>query len=70
MIDKLIRIVERQQKSGQPITLRELARRLGVPQKTALAMCEEAELNINVAVGNSQGFADLNIADYTIENLS
>lgn len=70
--DKLISIVR--QRQDDPISIRELARKMRLRQKDVLQACEDEDLNINIGVmvtGMGCGTAVFdNIGDYTIEDLS
>jgi len=69
-LDPLVRIVR--QRQDDPISIRDLAKRLRVRQRDVLTECEDQDLCINVAIGiQGAGYAEHdNIGDYTVEDLS
>jgi hypothetical protein len=66
----LVRIVR--QRQDDPISIRELAKRLRVKQRDVLSACEDNDMCINVGIGiQGAGYAEHdNIGDYTIEDLN
>ena len=61
-------------RQDDPISIRELAKKLRRPQKEVLQECEDEDLNINIGVmttGCGCGIAEFDcIGDFTIEDLS
>lgn len=57
------------QETGNLITIRELAKKLGLTQGKTIDLCEGEGMNINVAVGTGGGIGRLSPGDYTVEDL-
>lgn len=62
------------ERQDDPISIRELARKLRRPQKEVLQECEDEDLNVNIGImttgtGCGVGTFD-NIGDFTIEDLN
>jgi len=71
-MNRLTKLVQSRQ--DNPISIRELARKLRLPQKEVLQACEDQDFNINIGLmitGTGCRVAEFDcIGDYTIEDLN
>jgi hypothetical protein len=70
LIQRLIQLVRDRQ--DDPISIRELAKKLRMNQKDVFSKCEDQDFCINIAIGiQGAGHVEYdNIGDYTVEDLS
>jgi hypothetical protein len=66
----LLSLIRDRQKTSTLITVAEAARELKTTQKNVIQTAADNDININVGIGGSGGYANLRQKDWTLEDLN